>query len=174
MDNFGFIHGELDIKILILFVLRRLPAPVDAQTLEELCRCDDGIGYFDYADCLADLVETGHVEELSRGRYRITEKGDRNGETAETSLPYTVRTRAEKLLAPVAETMRRDNMIQTSHEAAGGGVTVSLSLSDGKGEILAMRLLAPDEDRAEVMEQTFRRDAELIYERVVGLLAGGA
>ena len=27
MDNFGFIHGELDTKILILYVLRRLPAP---------------------------------------------------------------------------------------------------------------------------------------------------
>ena len=25
MDNFGFIHGELDTKILILYVLRRLP-----------------------------------------------------------------------------------------------------------------------------------------------------
>ena len=24
MDNFGFIHGELDTKILILFILRRL------------------------------------------------------------------------------------------------------------------------------------------------------
>lgn len=174
MDNFGFIHGELDIKILILFVLRRLPAPVDAQTLEELCRCDDGIGYFDYADCLADLVETGHVAELDRARYRITEKGDRNGETAETSLPYTVRTRAEKLLAPVAEAMRRDNMIQASHQASADGVTVSLALSDGKGEILAMRLLAPDENRAETMERTFRRNAELVYEQVIGLLTGGA
>ena len=28
MDNFGFIHGELDTKILILYVLRRLPRPV--------------------------------------------------------------------------------------------------------------------------------------------------
>lgn len=36
MDNFGFIHGELDTKILILFILRRLPRPVDADTLAEL------------------------------------------------------------------------------------------------------------------------------------------
>ena len=42
MDNFGFIHGELDTKILILFILRRLPRPVDADTLAELCFCDTG------------------------------------------------------------------------------------------------------------------------------------
>ena len=33
MDNFGFIHGELDTKLLILFILRRLPRPVDGDTL---------------------------------------------------------------------------------------------------------------------------------------------
>ena len=33
MDNFGFIHDKLDIKILILFVLRRLPGAVDPETL---------------------------------------------------------------------------------------------------------------------------------------------
>ena len=59
MDSFGFIHGELDIKILILYVLRRLPAPVDGQTLYELCCVDTGVGWFDYSDCLADLAERG-------------------------------------------------------------------------------------------------------------------
>ena len=36
MDNFGFIHDKLDIKILILFVLRRLPGAVDQETLLEI------------------------------------------------------------------------------------------------------------------------------------------
>ena len=49
MDNFGFIHGELDTKILILFILRRLPRPVDADTLAELCFCDTGVSWFDYS-----------------------------------------------------------------------------------------------------------------------------
>ena len=43
MDNFGFIHGELDTKLLILFILRRLPRPVDGDTLTELCFCDTGV-----------------------------------------------------------------------------------------------------------------------------------
>lgn len=90
MDRFGFIHEKLDIKILILFILRRLPGFVEPETLLELCQCDGGIGYFDYSDCLSELVETEHVEESEEG-YRITEKGARNADAVESSLPYSVR-----------------------------------------------------------------------------------
>lgn len=173
MDNFGFIHGELDTKILILYVLRRLPRPVDAQTLADLCSFDNGVGWFDYSDCLAGLVDTGHVEELPGERYAITEKGKVNGEAAETSIPYSVRRKADRLLEPVAEKMRRDAMIETEHEAVKGGVSVDMKLSDGQGEILALRLLAPDEGTAEGMEAAFRADAEGIYQRIIEIFTDG-
>ena len=47
MDRLGFIHEKFDIKILILFVLRRLPAPVSFEELSELVLIDDGFDYFD-------------------------------------------------------------------------------------------------------------------------------
>ena len=152
MDSFGFIHGELDIKILILYVLRRLPAPVDGQTLCDLCCFDTGVGWFDYSDCLASLVERGLVEELSGERYIITDKG--------------------RLIRPVAERLARDAMISAGHESADGGVTACLSLSDGKGELLSLRVLVPDENIAEAMEKTFRRDAEGIYQQIIELFTG--
>ena len=174
MDNFGFIHGELDTKILILYVLRRLPRPVDAQTLTELCSFDTGVGWFDYADCLAGLEDTGHVERLQGERYVITDKGAADGEAAETSLPYSVRVKASRLIEPVAEKMRRDAMIEASHEAApGGGTSVRLRLSDGKGEVMSLRLLVPDEASALAAERCFRADAEGIYQRIAELLLEG-
>ena len=173
MDNFGFIHGELDTKILILYVLRRLPRPVDAQTLAELCSFDNGVSWFDYADCLAGLVDTQHVEALPGERYIITDKGRVNGEAAETSIPYSVRIKANRLLEPVAEKMRRDAMIDTGHENAPGGIITRRSLSDGKGEIISMRLLVPDEDTSEGIEEFFRTDAEGIYQQIIEILTDG-
>ena len=66
-ERFGFIHEKLDIKLLILFVLRRLPAPIDAERLADLVLIDGGIGYFDYKECLAELVNTAQIAETEDG-----------------------------------------------------------------------------------------------------------
>ena len=42
---------------------------------------------------------------------------------------------------PVAEKLAREAMIGAAHEETDGGVIVSLSLADGKGELLSLRLL---------------------------------
>ncbi len=169
MDNFGFIHEKLDIKILILFVLRRLPGTVDPETLLELCQCDGGIGYFDYSDCLSELVETGHIEQDEDG-YRITDKGARNADAVESSLPYMVRMKATRLLAPVAERLRREAMILARHETNELGCTVELGMSDGKGEVAHLRLLCAGEEQAKQIEKRFRMNAEAYYQKIMDLL----
>ena len=171
MERCGFIHEKLDIKILILFILRRLPGVVDPSTLGDLCsQCDDGIRYFDYSDCLAELVETGHVEENEEG-YAITEKGARNADAVETSLPFSVRSRALKLIEPVRERLRRAAMIQASHTLGEDGCFVELAMSDGEGEIIRLHLLCADEAQAKKIEKNFRKGAEGYYHKVMELLS---
>lgn len=170
MQRHGFIHEKLDIKILILYILRRLPGIVEPETLAELCQCDDGIGYFDYSDCLAELVETEHINE-TEGGYSITEKGMRNADTVESSLPYSVRNKALKLIAPVADRLRRAAMIKTGHSVdAEGACTVQLAMSDGKGEIINLGILCMDEAQAKYIEKNFRIDAETYYQKIIELL----
>ena len=168
MDTFGFIHDKLDIKILILFILRRLPGSVDPETLLELCQCDDGIGYFDYSDCLSELVTSGHIVESEEG-YAITEKGARNADAVESSLPYSVRSKALKLLSPVEERLRRAAMITARHETGENGCAVELAMGDGKGEVIHMKLLCADEEQAHAIEKRFRKDAEGYYQKIMEL-----
>lgn len=170
MDGFGFIHEKLDIKILILYILRRLPAPIDAEELADLVLIDGGIGYFDYKECLAELEDNLQVE-MQDGGYVATAKGARNCEIVESSLPYSVRMKAEKVTAPVAEAMRRSAMIRANHEAAPGGVTVYLSVSDGVGDILEMKILAASEEQAQHIEKNFKKNAESYYNRFIEQLS---
>ena len=152
------IHEKLDIKILILYILNHLPAAVDAQTLSDLVFCDNGIGYFDYSDCLAELVDTAHITEEG-GKYRITEKGSRN-----------VREVAS-VTEPIAEQMRRAAMIVAQHtNTPEGGCNVRLALSDGIGQIVSMQLLAADEAQARTMEHYFKAHAEDVYQALVRML----
>ena len=86
MARYGFIHDKLDIKFLILYFMARVAAPIDFPTLTELTVCDDGIGYFEFAEAVSELVESGHLT-LEDGLYSITEKGRENGAACESSLP---------------------------------------------------------------------------------------
>ena len=170
MEHLGFIRDKLDIKILILYILEKLPKPVEPVTLSDLALFDGGFTWFDYTDCLAELIQTDHIEEKN-GRYAITEKGRRNVNTVSSSLPYTVRAKAERLTAPVAAAMRRASMIETDIEpGAKGGRTVSMRLSDGVGEVISLRLAVPDEDQAKAIEKRFRDSAEDLYNRIIGIL----
>lgn len=132
--------------------------------------CDDGISYFDFADCLAELVETGHIT-YEDDKYLITEKGITNSQITESSLPFTVRVLAEKNAAQLATVLSRDLSIKTSHISRGdGGYTVSLSLSDGKGPIISMSLLTSTEEECMKIEKKFRKKAEAFYGEIIEMM----
>ena len=169
-ERFGFIHEKLDIKLLILYVLRHLPAEIDGERLSELVLIDGGIGYFDYKQCLSELVDTAQITESDSG-YLITAKGIRNCEILESSLPFSVRRRADGALAPVVEEMRRSAMILANHEAGESGVTVYLSMSDGVGSIFDLKILAADEQQAVKIERNFKKNAEGFYNRFISELS---
>ena len=168
MENrFGFIREKLDIKILILFILQRLNNPVDFEQLADLTMCDDGISYFDFTECVDELVNSDHIY-YNGEEYLITDKGRKNGKITESSIPYSVRLKAEKNVAKMNASMARNAMISATHELKrGGGFEVMLSLSDGVSEIFAVRLFAVNEKQAEDMEAGFKKNAETIYNRFV-------
>jgi len=170
--NFGFIHEKIEIKVLILFILRRLAEPIAFNELAELTMCDDGISYFVFADCVAELVKTEHIK-LEDNMYSVTEKGERNGWITENSLPYSVRTKAEDSASALRAAQNRNAMIRTSHsDNPEGGCTVKLSLSDGVGDILSLELFSANERQSRDLENGFRKNAEGIYHAIIEMILG--
>ena len=173
MERFGFIHDKLDIKILILFILARLDAGVSIETLTELTLCDDGISYFDFSECVKELEESGHIVQKDK-LFTITEKGIQNGETTESSLPYSVRKRAQQNTLQLTKRYARDGMIHAEMiQKEGGGYTVLCTLNDGLGEILNLSIFAANEEQAKHMVKRFSSDAEQMYGEMIALFVGG-
>jgi len=68
--------------------------------------------------------------------------------------------------------MRRDALVLASHQVKEDGTCVlKLSLSDGLGEVMKLRLLTDSEDRAVQMEKSFHDRAEEFYLEIIRLLS---
>ena len=121
----------------------------------------------------SQLLTVRSAEHNGRLRkyYRITEKGARNADAVESSLPFSVRRKAMNLIEPVEERLRRAAMIVARHENGENGCVAELSVGDGMGELISMRLLCADEEQAKQIEKNFRRDAEGYYQKILELLS---
>ena len=168
----GFIQDKLEIKFLILYIAARVTEPLAPAEMQDLTMCDDGIDYFDYAECLNDLVKTEHLSlDRHSGLYAITEKGRRNSEICETSLPYSVRLRCDKNLSVCNRALRRKNQVKSSTEPrANGTYTVSLSLDDDMGNVMDLKLMVPREDMGKILAARFRKAPEKLYSEIIDLL----
>ena len=147
MARMGFIQDEMDLKLLVLYIMARIAAPITFLQLLELALCDAGVDYFSLTQAVEHLVETEHLSREGE-RYAITEKGRRNSEICESSLPYSVRRRCDDNLVRVNETLMREQQVQ--------GEVSLLMPAAGQGERAAAR---------------FKQAPEQLYHQLVQLLS---
>ena len=172
MGRVGFIQDKLEIKFLILYVAARLIEPVPFEAMQELTMCDDGIDFFDFSECLSNLVESQHLTLSDDGLYAITEKGLHNGAICESSLPYSVRLRADKNITIFNQKLKRRAQIQSDIAPRRSGTyTVTLAFNDDESQpILKMELMVPKEVMAKDLAERFQKNPEQLYTGVLNTL----
>ena len=63
MSRTGFIQNELDLKLLVLYIMTRAAAPITFLQLLDLALCDAGVDYFSLTEAVNHLVETEHLTQ---------------------------------------------------------------------------------------------------------------
>ena len=171
MSQFGgFIRDTLEIKFLILYIAARMVDSAPFEVFQDLAMCDEGVDYFTFSQCMADLVRTEHLS-LVNGRYAITSKGRENSAACEDSLPYSVRMQVERNIVSYNQSLRRSALIGAEvTRRPSGSYTVSLSLSDELENVMKLELLVTKESMAEELQRRFRRDAEALYSKIIDAL----
>ena len=164
----GFIQDKLEIKFLILYIASRVMEPVPLSGIQELTMIDDGIDYFAFSECLNDLVKTEHLHLTDDGLYAITPKGLKNSEICQSSLPYSVRLRADKELAFYnQELLRRSQVKGRYHRRENGTYTVELSLNDDVDNLMQLQLMVANEEIAKDLKRRFEKDPESLYGKIL-------
>jgi len=170
MASIGFIQSDLDLKLLVLYIMARTAGPISFLQLLDLALCDAGVDYFSLTQAVNHMVETGQLS-LEEEHYRITDKGRRNSEICESSLPYSVRMHCDENLVKVNETLRREAQIRTNvRDNEDGTCTLHLLLNDVTTPMLNVELLVPSRVQAAAMADRFRTDPAALYQTITRFL----
>lgn len=172
MPPIGFIQDDLDLKLLVLYIMDRAAGPITFIQLFELALCDAGVDYFSLTQAVDHMVATGQLTREG-DRYAITEKGRRNSQICESSLPPSVRRHCDDNLLQVNEALRRESQVRTQIiDRDDGTATLCLTLEDNTSPLLHVALLTSGREQAEGWAAAFDRDPSALYLGITRLLDG--
>ena len=170
MPPIGFIQDDLDLKLLVLYIMDRAAGPLTFLQLFELALCDAGVDYFSLAQAVDHMVATGQLTK-EEDRYAITEKGRRNSQICEGGLPRSVRRHCDDNLIQVNAALRRESQVRARiMDREDGTATLCLSLEDDSSPLLHLALLSPGREQAERWAEAFQSDPSALYMNVIKLL----
>ncbi len=173
MPGFGFVRTELEIKTLTLHVLDYIKLSVSFDELLRMVFVDGAINYFEFADYLNGMVNTGHVEICSDtgiDRYSITAKGIRDLNAIRSSVPGSVLRKAEKATDEVKNEIIRKSFVSVKVINEEEKFRAVGSLSDDSGEIFSFSMSAASREDAKSITSNFYKSAEKIYNEFLSSL----
>lgn len=165
----GFIHDKLDIKLLVLYILDRAADSIDFATLTDLAMCDSGVDYFQFAEAVSELADSGHLEQQG-DLYAITGKGRRACAAGESSLSPVIRQRCDRRLAPLNQALKRKAQVRAQVEEQPQGFDVHLSMDDDQGSLFSLTLLSPTREDAQRIADGFLAHPDRVYNSLLGVL----
>lgn len=170
LEQRGFIHSMMDVKVLILYVMSRVLYPVNEQQIYELSYQDDCLSYFDVREAIPQMVASGHLMQED-GTYIITEKGRDAGEVVEDSLAYPVAQRALQAVERFNRAIKRNSLIRTEIiQRTDGDYSVVMGLDDDLSNLMTLELMAPTQQQARRLANAFQEKAEQLFQLVLKML----
>lgn len=168
--------SEMEIKMLLCYILSNQPESMSFSQLYEAVTEDGLINYFELIRLLEELVRLEHLsihrEEGLPDRYTATQLGQQASREFERNLPFSVRERALGASQRVMERHRRLTEVQMTETEEGDGIRLELSIPDGEGELLSLKVYAPTREECDEMKRQFLNAPLTIYKGVMALLTG--
>lgn len=165
-----------DIKIFILYLMRNIGYPLDFANINDIVVQDGYVNYFDFAECFAELLDMGNIEEVKvdgEDRYIITDRGIHVADNLESNLLSTLREKSLKSALRLLSFKKRGANIRCEVEPGGEGKFVlRCEISEGKEQLMQLRVLLDSPNQMEKMRYNFNDRPETVYRGVLALLSG--
>ena len=182
-----------DIKIFILYLLKNLRYPLDFNTISDIVVQDEFVNYFDFAECFAELLDSGTIEQIrvsenieknasigKNGRpekkselYRITDNGINVVEQLHSNLLNMIKDKSLKSAMRLLSFKNDGSEVKCSiKECEGDTRELCCEVIEKRQTLMELRIKVDSRQQAEKMAYNFNERPEVIYRGVISLLTG--
>ena len=167
----GFLHDSMDVKVLVLYIMNRVAAPIGYDTLTNLVLDCEEVNYFVLKTEVDGLVDTDHLLLGDDGRYTVTEKGRVNGAAMEDSLSTVIRGKAGRAVGVLNASLRREAQVTARLvDDPDGRCHVELGLADDAGSLFSLSLIAPSKELGQKIVDHYHDQPEDCFNAILALL----
>lgn len=165
-----------DIKIFILYLMRHINYPLEFSNINDIVVQDGVVGYFDFAECFAELLDTGNVAEIkvkNTDMYIITDRGIQVADSLESRLLGMLKEKSLKSALRLLDFKKRGSEIRCSYEPTDDGrYRFNCYIKESGVELLSLSIYLDTQAQAEKMKYNFDDRPETVYRGILALLSG--
>lgn len=165
-----------DIKIFILYLLNHINQPMEFADINDIVVQDGLVGPIEFAECFAELLDSGNVLELVENEhayYIISDKGIHVAENLQSDLLGFIKNKSLKSALRLISFKKGGNHIETAFKSrADGKYDFTCRIMKKEDTLLEVKLVAENEKQLELMKYNFNDRPEVVYRGVLALLTG--
>lgn len=172
------LRDKSNIKLLMLYLMKKVGYPLDYVTFNDICTVDGLIGSFDFTECFAELVDAGNIcsaDGSSDDLFILSEQGHRVIETLEDTLLRSIRESAYKSALSLLDFRKSGRRMEHSTGRTGEGKPVfSCTVTDNNGVLLSLSASLESDDELARAVYNWNNRPESVYRAILGILNGDA
>ncbi len=165
-----------DIKIFILYLLRHIGYPLDFVNINDIVVQDGFVGYFDFVECFAELLETGNIEELKMTEgemYMITEQGAKVADSLDSRLMNMIKEKSLKSALRFLSFKERGAKLHFDFRPIQGGRFEAIcAITERDQEQMSVKLILESSNQLDRIRHNFYDRPETVYKGILAVLTG--
>lgn len=171
------LRDKNDIKIFILYLMRNIGYPLDFDDINDIVVQDGLVKYFDFAECFAELLETGNVAEEKNENgeclYSVTPQGRAVADSLQSDLLMMIRERSLKSAMRLLSFKKRGAQIKyRSTPLSDGTYEFNCRIIENKEDILNITMNVENKKLLDRMEHNFETRPEVVYRGILAVFSG--
>jgi len=166
------------VKVFILYLMQNIGYPLDFNTINDVVIQDEFVGYFDFAQCFAELLDAGHVIENTENApplYSVSETGAHVESELGGNILSVIREKSLKSALKLISFQKKGAKVSCDIDeilSGEGGYTVTCSITEREEKTFCASVKIDTKEQAEKIKANFCEHPEVVYRGALALLSG--